>query len=105
MQKRSPAPGTLARRRKSSRSALALTECYSTNILFEMPRRSGTLVVGDIDYGALLEKLMPLQSKIDRQISVVWMRPEEFHTADRTAFIREVLAGPLRVLAGQVEQG
>jgi DNA-binding transcriptional ArsR family regulator len=42
MQKRSPAPGTLARRRKSSRSALALTECYSTNILFEMPRRSGT---------------------------------------------------------------
>jgi hypothetical protein len=70
-----------------------------------MPRRSGTLVVGDIDYGALLEKLMPLQSKIDRQISVVWMRPEEFHTADRTAFIREVLAGPLRVLAGQVEQG
>jgi predicted nucleotidyltransferase len=63
------------------------------------------LVVGDIDYGALLEKLIPLQSKIDRQISVVWMRPEEFHTADRSAFIREVLAGPLRVLAGQVEQG
>jgi len=48
---------------------------------------------------------MPLQSKIDRQISVVWMLPEEFHTADRSAFIREVLAGPLRVLAGQVEQG
>jgi len=62
------------------------------------------LVVGDIDYGALLEKLMPLQSKIGRQISVVWMRPEEFHAADRSAFIREVLAGPLRVLAGNVEQ-
>ncbi len=62
------------------------------------------MVVGDIDYGALLQKLMPLQSKIGREISVVWMRPEEFHAADRSAFVSEVLAGPLRVLTGQLEQ-
>jgi hypothetical protein len=46
---------------------------------------------------------MPLQGKIGRQISVVWMRPEEFHATDRSAFIREVLGGPLRVLAGRLE--
>jgi hypothetical protein len=33
------------------------------------------------------------------------MRPEEFRTADPGAFICEVLAGPLRGLSGQVEQG
>jgi predicted nucleotidyltransferase len=61
------------------------------------------LVVGDIDYGLLLEKLMPLQSKIGREISVVWMLPEEFYASDRSAFMREVLAGPLRLLAGRIE--
>jgi hypothetical protein len=61
------------------------------------------LVIGDIDYGALLEKLMPLQRKADREINVVWMRPEEFHLPDRTVFIREVLAGPPRVLTGEVD--
>jgi predicted nucleotidyltransferase len=61
------------------------------------------LVVGDIDYGLLLEKLMPLQSRIGREISVVWIRPEEFHSTDRSAFMHDVLAGPLQVLAGHLE--
>jgi predicted nucleotidyltransferase len=62
------------------------------------------LVIGDIDYGSLLEKLTPLQRKADREINVVWMSPEEFHGRDRTVFIREVLAGPLRVLTGEVDR-
>lgn len=60
------------------------------------------LVIGNIDYGALVERLNPLQSKIGRQISVVWMRPEEFNAPDRSAFIREVLSGALLVVAGEV---
>jgi predicted nucleotidyltransferase len=60
------------------------------------------LVVGDIDYGALLEQLMPLQRKVGRQISLVWIRPDEFRDPQRSAFLSEVLAGPLLVLTGQV---
>jgi hypothetical protein len=48
----------------------------------------------------------PLHELVEKSLGVeAHLSPEEFHTANRSAFIREVLAGPLRVLAGQVEQG
>lgn len=60
------------------------------------------LVIGDLDYGALLDRLMSLQSRTGREISVVWMRPEELHQEARGGLIRDIQANPFRLLVGHL---
>src|SRR3954453_862668 len=57
------------------------------------------LVVGDIDYAALVEQLMALQERAGREINTVWMRPDEWREQERSGFVREILSSPVRVLA------
>jgi predicted nucleotidyltransferase len=60
------------------------------------------LVVGDIDYAALVEQLMALQERAGREINTVWMRPEEWREQQGSGFVQEILSSPVRVLVGSV---
>jgi predicted nucleotidyltransferase len=59
------------------------------------------LVVGDIDYAAVIAELMAIQERAGREINMVWMRPEEWRDQQGSGFVREILSSPLRVIAGQ----
>jgi predicted nucleotidyltransferase len=60
------------------------------------------LVVGDIDYAALVAQLMALQERAGREINAVWMRPQEWREREGSAFVQEILSSPVRVLAGSL---
>jgi predicted nucleotidyltransferase len=60
------------------------------------------LLVGDIEYAALVEQLMALQERVGREINTVWMRPEEWREQQGSGFVREILSSPVRVLAGSL---
>lgn len=63
------------------------------------------LVIGNLDYSVLVSKVIPLQQRIGREISIVWMRPGELHDALETgsAFAAEIASSPMRVLRGQID--
>jgi predicted nucleotidyltransferase len=60
------------------------------------------LVVGDIEYGALVTQLMAIQERAGRHINTVWMQPAEWHAQQGSGFVREILSSPLRVLKGRL---
>jgi predicted nucleotidyltransferase len=63
------------------------------------------LVIGDVDYPALVSKLMPLQRRVGREISIVWMRPGELRDAllHGSGFAAEIAASPRRALIGDLD--
>ena len=69
--------------------------------------RSGSdldvLVVGEIEFGALVKLLQPVERRIGREISPRLYAPDEFRSkraSDR--FLKSVLAGPTIVLMGDL---
>lgn len=62
------------------------------------------LVIGDLDYPALASKVIPLQQRIARDISMVWMRPGELREAlaSGSAFAAEVASSQMRSLIGDI---
>jgi len=69
--------------------------------------RSGSdldvLVVGEIEFGALVKLLQPVERRIGREISSRLYAPDEFRSkraSDR--FLKSVLAGPTIVLMGDL---
>jgi predicted nucleotidyltransferase len=58
------------------------------------------LVVGDIDYATVVTKVMAIQDRAGREISMVWMRPEEWREQQGSGFVQEILTAPVRLLAG-----
>jgi predicted nucleotidyltransferase len=62
------------------------------------------LVVGDIDYAALLERIVELQDRTQREVNVTWMRADELDERRQTGFVRDIMAAPMRVLVGEIKQ-
>jgi predicted nucleotidyltransferase len=62
------------------------------------------LVIGDIDYAALIENLVSLQERIGREVNVTWMRPGELRDRRDSGFVRDIMAAPMSVLVGHIEQ-
>ena len=62
------------------------------------------LVIGDIDYAALVENLVSLQERIGRDVNVTWMRERELRDRWDSGFVRDIMAAPMRVLVGQIAQ-
>lgn len=60
------------------------------------------LVVGDIDYAAVVDQLMAVQERVGREINMTWMRPGEWREKRDSSFVREVLSSPIRPLVGSV---
>jgi predicted nucleotidyltransferase len=63
------------------------------------------LVVGDFDYAHLVEELMLLQERTGREINLVSLRADELAEQRDSGFVQEILASPMRMLMGTLDQG
>jgi predicted nucleotidyltransferase len=63
------------------------------------------LVVGDFDYAHLVEDLMLLQERTGREINLVSLRAEELAEQRDSGFVQDILASPMRMLMGTLDQG
>lgn len=61
------------------------------------------LVVGDVDYGSLMARLLDIQERSGREINVVTMRPDELRRrrAEGSGFVRDIVASPIKPLVGE----
>ena len=62
------------------------------------------LVIGDFDYQSLVSRVMPLQERLGREITLVALSPGELRAnlAEGSGFAREVASSPMRVLVGDL---